>query len=250
MCPVWLCTVLLCQGLRWGGSHNLPIHVSRRKQTWRLLVCLPVWIAVVLWWGSDQMYMMVHCNCMWRDEHCTCQERLSGVASPTNPAGYNQLMRISSRENCQGNGRCPEFTGLLYGWEGLAVWTLQETISLLPEIFKDWKAVILFWPPYTFLHFQVFEHLMRLSCTVRPVPYREKIVHDGLLPDSYKLGVWENTIIVLDADRGRGGWGGGVKCKDTKMGGGKNENILTAVLLKPCQKWCESWRKFNLQQFS
>lgn len=43
-----------------------------------------------------------------------------------------------------------------------------------------------------------------------------------------------------------------LKCKDTKMGGGKTENILTAVLFKSNWKCCESWgkKKIYFQQFS
>lgn len=44
-------------------------------------------------WSSDKMSIVAHCKCMLRGEHHIWQDRLSGVASLTNPAGCNQLMK-------------------------------------------------------------------------------------------------------------------------------------------------------------
>lgn len=163
-----------------------------------------------------------------------CQERLSRVASLTNPAGCNQLMRISSKANCQGYGRCPGFTGLHCGWKGLATWTLQETVSLPPGNFQRLKGSYIILATLRVLHFQVLEHLMRLSCMVCPAPYREKncswwsfarcLRAWGLRKHDYSPGCWS---------------GEGLKFKDTKSRGGKKREYSHCCVIqtRPKMLW-------------
>lgn len=163
-----------------------------------------------------------------------CQERLSGVASLTNPAGCNQLMRISSKANCQGYGRCPGFTGLLCGWKGLAAWILQETASLPPGNFQRLKGSYIILATLCVLHFQVLEHLMRLSCMVCPAPYWEKNLFMMVFCQMPK------SLGLSKHDYSPGCWSGeGLKFKDTKTRGGKKREYSHCCVIqtRPKMLW-------------
>lgn len=106
------------------------------------------------------------------------QERLSGVASLTNPAGCNQLMKAK---------QIPKQIARVHT---ITLWMkrpchLNTSVNDLTSSWKFSKTE----EQLSVLHFQVFGHRTRLGCMACPAPSWEKIAYDCLLPGSLKLEV-------------------------------------------------------------
>lgn len=124
------------------------------------------------------MFIAAHCKCMQRGEHHMWQERLSGVASPTNPAGCNQIMKAK---------QIPKQIARVHT---ITLWMkrpchLNTSGNDLTSSWKFSKTE----EQLSVLHFQVFGHRTRLGCMACPAPSWEKIAYDCLLPGSLKLEV-------------------------------------------------------------
>lgn len=147
------------------------------------------------------------------------QERLSGVASLTNPAGCDQLVKATnSKANCQGSHN------YIVDEKTLPFKHFRKWSHFLLEIFKDWRAVIC--PPFPGVWTSHKTRLYGLSSSFLGknclwLSFARFFKTWGLRKHGYRPECWS---------------GEGLKWKDTKMGSRETENILTVALFKSGEK--------------